>query len=109
MQILARAFSSKIQANKMGWEVGSTELKLTEGGKEILNPDSDNKKDVIRLQQIHQDCVSEMPDQFELLASSELTPIQALAKYYDDKKPRAFTNAPDVIPEGKFGQVQIIG
>lgn len=112
MQILARAFGpSKIIANTKGWEVGSTELKLTEGGKELLNPDEkdENRKDVIRLQQIHQDCVAEMPSQFELLASSEITRIQALAKYYDDGKARGFTNAPDVVPGGKHGQVQIIG
>lgn len=110
MQILARAFGpSKIISNPKGWEVGSTELKLTEGGKEILNPDDESKKDFIRLQQIHQDCVAEMPSQFELLASSDITPIQALAKYYDDGKARGFTNAPDVVPDGKHGQVQIIG
>ncbi|EIM24311.1 class I glutamine amidotransferase-like protein, partial [Wallemia mellicola CBS 633.66] len=81
MQVLARAFGpSKIVANPKGWEVGSTELRLTEVGKDLLNPDVTDKKDVLRLQQIHQDCVAAMPSQFELLASSERTPIQGLAK-----------------------------
>ncbi|TIB87045.1 class I glutamine amidotransferase-like protein [Wallemia mellicola] len=110
MQVLARAFGpSKIVANPKGWEVGSTELKLTEVGKDLLNPDVTDKKDVLRLQQIHQDCVAAMPSQFELLASSERTPIQGLAKYYDDDTPRGFTNAPDVIPEGKFGHIRLQG
>ena len=74
MQILARAFGpSKIIPNPKGWEVGSTDLILTDEGKQLLNPSSTSKKDVIKLQQIHRDIVSDMPDQFALLASSELS------------------------------------
>ena len=44
MQILARAFGpSKIIPNPKGWEVGSTDLILTDEGKQLLNPSTSKK------------------------------------------------------------------
>jgi hypothetical protein len=46
------------------------------------------------MQQIHADIVTEVPDDFELLGYSDLTPVQAIAQFYeDDKKPPAFTHS----------------
>lgn len=38
-------------------------------------------------QQIHADIVESCPEDFELLGSSELTPIQGICKLYDGEVP----------------------
>ncbi len=39
------------------------------------------------MQQIHSDVVLECPKEFELLGSSDLTPVQAMVNFYDDTPP----------------------
>lgn len=44
-------------------------------------------------QQIHADMVESKPDGFELLGSSELTPVQGLAKLYPEDDIPAFAHS----------------
>ncbi|EPQ25925.1 uncharacterized protein PFL1_06599 [Pseudozyma flocculosa PF-1] len=96
LQIIARAFGpNRIVMNPKGHEIGSTKLHLTELGKRILHPPHEvghegheggagrEARDHIMLQQVHGDIVEgEVPQDFELLAWSDQTPIQAIAHLY---------------------------
>lgn len=85
-------------------EVGSTKVGLTELGQKLIWGDSPESKDWLvsfahikrnapelisstpqMMQQIHADIVKVVPDDFELLAYSELTPIQGIALLYDEE------------------------
>lgn len=81
--VIARAFGAGVESNPKGWEIGSTELTLTEEGRKLIaSPEDPERK--LRIQQVHSDHVTSVPDGFELLASSEKCPVQMLAKYYND-------------------------
>lgn len=85
-----------MKSNPAGWEIGSTELRLTEQGKKILAT-PEKPEDVLRIQQVHSDIVDSVPEDFELLASSERCKVQSLAKFYKYKdtkegKPPGFSH-----------------
>lgn len=62
------------------------------------------------MQQIHSDIVHECPEGFELLGSSEKTPVQGIAKFYDSSKPvPAFTHTKGgKSPEAFWQSIHII-
>lgn len=64
------------------WEIGSTELTLTEEGKTVIC-DPEDIRPTLRIQQMHSDYVSTVPEGFKLLAKSPRCPVQALVKYYE--------------------------
>lgn len=75
---------------------------LTEEGQKLVAT-PENKEQKLRIQQVHSDHVTSVPDGFELLASSEKCPVQMLAKYYqeDDMKeglPPPFTHDTELPP-----------
>ncbi|WBW71709.1 class I glutamine amidotransferase family protein, conserved protein [Schizosaccharomyces osmophilus] len=73
-QIIGRAFGSSIIANPNGWEIAPYELQLTETGKRVF------AKDSVTIHQMHQDIVREIPNGFELLASTKTCSNQAFLK-----------------------------
>ncbi|KAN0059868.1 hypothetical protein ACQY0O_008442 [Thecaphora frezii] len=87
LQIIARAFGPcKIVPNPRGHEIGSTRLQLTQRGKQVLFPPHWNgSREELWVQQVHGDIVqAPIPEGFELLASSDMTPIQAIARFYPE-------------------------
>lgn len=114
-QAIAAAFGGKVEANERGWEIGVYDTELDEEGEEIwgytkwdledergsgqvveLREGEEGQDDAtkkLRLQQVHKDHVSEMPEalgttEFINLASTPATPIHSLAlKYPTDSPP----------------------
>ncbi|KAI9307966.1 class I glutamine amidotransferase-like protein [Cunninghamella echinulata] len=72
-QIIARAAGGKCEKNINGWEFGYTEIDLTPIGKQFFKTD----KSILRLNQVHQDHVSELPAGYQVLASTAHTPIHS--------------------------------
>lgn len=87
--------------------MGSTKVSLTPLGRELVWGDAPESKDYIvsgafsssvvsscnsapsqMTQQIHADIVHSVPEGFELLGSSELTPVQGLAAMYEEEEER---------------------
>ncbi|CDZ96750.1 Predicted glutamine synthetase [Phaffia rhodozyma] len=117
LQIIARAFGpSLIEKNEKGWEVGSTKVNLTKLGKRIIwdlsDDDEEEGVDVrghIMMQQIHSDIVREVPENFELLAYSELTPIQGIVNFYDSEDVPPFTHSEaHTLPDDPWRKIHII-
>lgn len=61
--------------------------------------------------QIHGDICTRLPESFELLAWSDMTPIQGIAHFYDDdQQPPAFVHSHDhQLPDEPWKRVHIIG
>ncbi|ORZ17053.1 class I glutamine amidotransferase-like protein [Absidia repens] len=75
-QIIARAAGGKCAKNEKGWEFGYYEISLTPFGQRYFKTD----KSAIRINQVHQDHVYELPPGFQCLATtSPHTPIHAMA------------------------------
>lgn len=81
-QVIARAFGARVEENKLGWELGATKLKLSKEGSTIIGTPGKHEEE-LHIMQIHSDHVTKVPDGFKLLASSERTRVQMLAKYYE--------------------------
>jgi len=60
------------------------------------------------MQQIHGDIVSECPSTFSLLASSAISPVQAIASFYPDKPPPFTHSNSRTLPEEPWRNVHII-
>ncbi|KAJ9127016.1 hypothetical protein QFC24_001247 [Naganishia onofrii] len=96
LQVIARAFGpSTIKENPKGWEVGSTRVDLTETGRKLIWGEGDidledkatGLPDHVMMQQIHSDCVFDVPPSFHLIGSSEKTPVQGIVHFYPDPDP----------------------
>ncbi|KAG8950407.1 hypothetical protein FRC03_012861 [Tulasnella sp. 419] len=79
-QIIARALGGDCIRNPVGWEVGTTEVELTEEGKKLFGGDK-----VLKIQQMHRDHVPNLPPSFKLLASSIDSPNQGMISEYSDQ------------------------
>ncbi|KAG1459492.1 hypothetical protein G6F56_006152 [Rhizopus delemar] len=79
-QIISRALGGITEKNPKGWEIGYTELELTEFGKALFETD----KAHLKINQSHQDYVSKIPDGFQCLAYTDNTPYQAIVS--DDRQ-----------------------
>ncbi|KAJ3414256.1 hypothetical protein HDV05_006785 [Chytridiales sp. JEL 0842] len=75
-QILTEAFGGKVEKNKLGWEVGFTEMRLTEAGKRIYG----DQKLKVSLHSMHQDHVTVPPKGFLVLMETDICPVQAMIK-----------------------------
>lgn len=73
-QIVARAFGGRVAKNELGWEVGSTEMRLTEEGRKLLHTD----KTKMIIMSMHQDHVADVPAGFVVLSSTDICPVQAM-------------------------------
>ncbi|KAJ3087519.1 hypothetical protein HK102_010887 [Quaeritorhiza haematococci] len=73
-QIIAEALGGKVAKNTLGWEVGWTEMKITDAGKKILN----TSRSSLRINSMHQDIVTVVPPDMEVLASSDKCAVQSM-------------------------------
>lgn len=71
-QIIGRAFKANVGKNTRGWELGWTLTEFTEEGKRFWQEDS------MRIQELHQDIVNDVPAGFTLLASTAHTMNQSM-------------------------------
>ncbi|KAF9929468.1 hypothetical protein FBU30_001541 [Linnemannia zychae] len=71
-QVIGRAFKAKVGKNTRGWELGWTLTNLTEEGKKFWEMDS------MRIQELHQDAVYDVPTRFTLLATTAHTANQSM-------------------------------
>ncbi|KAG0057607.1 60S ribosomal protein L16B [Gryganskiella cystojenkinii] len=71
-QIIGRAFGAKVGKHTRGWELGWTLTECTEAGKKFWKDDS------MRIQELHQDIVHDVPEGFTLLASTAHTTNQSM-------------------------------
>ncbi|KAF8631452.1 hypothetical protein AX15_002390 [Amanita polypyramis BW_CC] len=80
-QIVARAMGGEVVRNNGTWEVGPTQIALTDMGKAIFGVDS------FYIQQMHQDHVPSVPTNFHLLGSTPVSVNQGMVRFYKDKEP----------------------
>ncbi|ORX53254.1 class I glutamine amidotransferase-like protein [Hesseltinella vesiculosa] len=74
-QIISRACGNPSQKNPNGWELGPTAIQLTEIGRHVLRTD----KDIITLNEFHEDHVATVPPGFfNLATTSPHTAVQAM-------------------------------
>ncbi|KAI1317397.1 hypothetical protein EDD11_008461 [Mortierella claussenii] len=71
-QIIGRAFNAKVSKNPRGWELGWTSTVLTKEGQTFWGDTA------MRVQELHQDVVHDVPEGFTLLASTEHTSNQSM-------------------------------
>ncbi|KIJ56370.1 hypothetical protein M422DRAFT_23651 [Sphaerobolus stellatus SS14] len=76
-QIIAEALGSKCVHNGK-WEIGTTEIKLTDKGKEIFGVPS------INIQEMHRDEVPTLPPGFVSLGSTDVSQIQGMILPYKE-------------------------
>jgi len=74
-QLVARALGGKCVQNVKGWELGVTDVALTETGKAIFG------SDILHIQQVHRDHVPSVPPSFELLGSTAKSPVQGMVRF----------------------------
>ncbi|KAF8971972.1 hypothetical protein BGZ46_010193 [Entomortierella lignicola] len=71
-QIIGRAFSARVSKSTRGWELGWTLTQLTEAGQSFW------RDATMRIQELHQDVVYDIPKGFTLLASTAHTTNQSM-------------------------------
>ena len=76
-QLVAHAFGARVRMNPNGWEVGTSDVELTDAGAADLLFAGLPRR--VRVNQSHRDEVWELSDSFRLLAGSAHTPTQAIA------------------------------
>ncbi|GAA6010444.1 hypothetical protein JCM10207_001307 [Rhodosporidiobolus poonsookiae] len=86
-QIISRAFGGVCERNEKGWEIGPRTLELTEVGQEVFRG-----KEQINVHQMHRDHVPSVPPNFELLASTDNTPVHGLVRFKNPSAPFSLTN-----------------
>jgi GMP synthase-like glutamine amidotransferase len=77
-QIVGRALGAPVGRNSKGWEASITPMKLTQIGLKVFPELA--QYNGISLMQMHQDIVSELPAGTELLASTDVCPVQGIYK-----------------------------
>ncbi|OBZ78439.1 Serine/threonine-protein kinase gad8 [Grifola frondosa] len=85
-QIIGRAMGGECVPNDGKWEVGVTEIALTDIGKQLFGVSS------LNLQQMHRDHVPVVPPSFQLLGSTPISMNQGMVQFYP--RDRASTRAP---------------
>ncbi|KAF9351485.1 hypothetical protein BGX26_010517 [Mortierella sp. AD094] len=71
-QIIGRAYNAKVSKSTRGWELGWTLTELTEAGQSFW------KDAAVRIQELHQDVVHDVPEGFTLLATTAHTANQSM-------------------------------
>ena len=67
-QVLAHCLGAKVKKNKLGWELGSYNISLTEKGQKNKLFEGFSSKEIVY--ESHQDTVLELPDNVDVLADS---------------------------------------
>ncbi|KAK7040790.1 hypothetical protein VNI00_009696 [Paramarasmius palmivorus] len=81
-QIIAMALGGKCERTPGArWEVGPTPIKLTDLGKELFGVDD------LNIQEMHRDYVPEVPPNFHLLGSTDITMNQGMVRFSGDEVP----------------------
>ncbi|CAG8542450.1 2056_t:CDS:2 [Paraglomus brasilianum] len=75
-QIVARAMGGNVIKNPLGMELAVTEFELTEDAKQFFK----TNRNGIKIQEMHQDYVSEIPPNFVNLGSTSMCSVQGLLK-----------------------------
>ncbi|KAJ7740929.1 class I glutamine amidotransferase-like protein [Mycena maculata] len=75
-QIIARALGGKCVANGGKWEVGITQVGLTELGKKVFGIERP-----LYIEEMHQDHVPEVPANFHLLGSTDVSINQGMVRF----------------------------
>ncbi|RUP45743.1 class I glutamine amidotransferase-like protein [Jimgerdemannia flammicorona] len=78
--LLGSMLGAKVKRGSKSWEVGLTEVTITDQGKEKFC----TKNDILRVRQFHHDYLATLPEHFNLLATSAppRCPIQIMASAY---------------------------
>ncbi|EGN94380.1 hypothetical protein SERLA73DRAFT_188231 [Serpula lacrymans var. lacrymans S7.3] len=74
-QIVARAVGGECVPTDGLWEIGVTEMQLTDVGKKVFGVDS------INIQQMHRDHVPAVPPSFHLLGSTDITMNHGMVRF----------------------------
>ncbi|KZT25577.1 class I glutamine amidotransferase-like protein [Neolentinus lepideus HHB14362 ss-1] len=74
-QVVSIAMGEECVPNGGRWEVGLTELQLTELGKKLFGQDS------VNIQQMHRDHVPFIPESFHLIGSTAITYNQSMVRF----------------------------
>ncbi|KAI5475643.1 hypothetical protein MNV49_001105 [Pseudohyphozyma bogoriensis] len=85
-----RALGGKVELNQGGWEIGTTDITLSEAGKTYLETASPT----LSMQEVHRDHVSVVPADCINLGGSPATPCQGFVKLYSSAAP-TYTTAPN--------------
>ncbi|OCH88016.1 class I glutamine amidotransferase-like protein [Obba rivulosa] len=80
-QIIARAMGKECVPNGGKWEVGPTEVALTDIGKQLFGVPT------LNIQQMHRDHVPEVPSSYHLLGSTTVAPNQGMVEFYSGTDP----------------------
>ncbi|KAE8146806.1 class I glutamine amidotransferase-like protein [Aspergillus avenaceus] len=71
-QIIARALGAEVGRGEAGWEIAVCDVALTEQGRKVFG------RDVLRIQQMHQDVVFDCPSHVMRLGSSPQCAVQGM-------------------------------
>lgn len=74
IQVVAQALGGEVRINPAGWDIGITELELTEAGRAF--PALAGAPSPLRILEMHADIAVTAPSDATVLASSPLTPIE---------------------------------
>ncbi|TFK47377.1 class I glutamine amidotransferase-like protein [Heliocybe sulcata] len=74
-QIVSIAMGAECVPNGGRWEVGITEVQLTDLGRKLLG------QDIVNIQQMHRDHVPSIPESFHLLGSTAVTKNQGMVRF----------------------------
>ncbi|KAI8970562.1 class I glutamine amidotransferase-like protein [Trametes punicea] len=86
-QIIARALGGECVPNGGKWEVGVTEIDLTDIGQKLLGVPK------LNIEQMHRDHVPDVPPSFHLLGSTTVAPNQGMVQLYPDASPDSISPA----------------
>jgi len=90
-QIIARALGGECVPNGETWELGPTQIQLTDIGKQIFG-----SYDTLSIQQMHRDHVPALPPSFHLLASTPVSLIQGMVRFSSGANPTTGTPLPPI-------------
>jgi len=87
-QIISRALGCDCVPNDGRWEVGITQIDLTDIGQQLFGTS------ILNIQQMHRDHVPEVPESCHLLASTSVTHNQGFIKFYPSTTPPSDLSSP---------------
>jgi GMP synthase (glutamine-hydrolysing) len=76
-QILAHARGGRVEQNPLGYEIGTIDLEITGAGR--ADPLIGSLRGPMRFQSVHADAVVSLPEEAQLLATSERSAVQAFS------------------------------
>ncbi|GAA5863130.1 hypothetical protein JCM8547_002807 [Rhodosporidiobolus lusitaniae] len=80
-QIVTQAYGGTCGPSEKGWEIGTRKLRLTERGKEVFPGHDLHHR--LGVHQMHRDVCPEVPEGFDLLASTHVCPNHGSVKFVD--------------------------